>query len=117
NSAASVRTAVDAIRARRAEQRVAVIHNDLPTNDWNELFANVTAAPNGYVHAAGRPVLPLASAGSFFEPAAPSGSVHLGLSFSAAHWLRWQPDLALPAGFYFSEATGDARAALAAQAD
>src|SRR5581483_5347884 len=70
NSAASVRTAVDAIRARRAEQRVAVIHNDLPTNDWNELFANVTAAPNGYVHAAGRPVLPLASAGSFFEPAA-----------------------------------------------
>ncbi len=43
-------------------------------------------------------------------------SVHLGLSFSAAHWLRTQPDLVLPAGFYFSEATGDARTALAARA-
>jgi hypothetical protein len=116
NSAASVRTAVDAVRSRRPDQRLAVIHNDLPTNDWNELFANVAAAPRGYAHAAGEPVLPLASAGSFFEPAAPSASVHLGLSFSAAHWLRSQPQLDLPAGFYFSEADGDVRAALAAQA-
>jgi cyclopropane-fatty-acyl-phospholipid synthase len=116
NSAASVRMAVDAVRARRAGQRVAVIHNDLPTNDWNELFANVAAAPDGYAHAAGAPVLPLASAVSFFDPAAPSASVHLGISFSAAHWLRTQPDLVLDAGFYFSEATGDLRAALAARA-
>ena len=115
NSAASVRTAVDAVRSRRAEQAVAVIHNDLPTNDWNELFTNI-GAPDGYVHAAGVPVLPLASAVSFFTPAAPSGSVHLGLSFSAAHWLRAQPELLVPAGFYFSEATGDTRTALASQA-
>ena len=116
NSAASVRLAVDAVRARRADQAVAVIHNDLPRNDWNELFANVASAPNSYVHAAGPAVLPLASAVSFFEPAAPSASVHLGVSFSAAHWLRAQPDIVLPGGFYFCEATGENRAALATQA-
>ena len=110
NSAASVQIAVDAVRARRADQAVAVIHNDLPGNDWNELFANIASVP------AGPSVLPLASAVSFFEPAAPSASVHLGLSFSAAHWLRSQPDVVLPGGFYFSEATGETRAALEAQA-
>jgi hypothetical protein len=40
NSVASVRVAVEALRARRPHQAVAVIHNDLPKNDWNELFAN-----------------------------------------------------------------------------
>jgi SAM dependent carboxyl methyltransferase len=116
NSVASVRAAVEAVRARRSDQQVAVIHNDLPTNDWNELLANVASAPDSYVTVDGPKVLPLASAVSFFEPAAPSASVHLGMSFSAAHWLRTQPDVVLPEGFYFSEATGAVRAAIAAQA-
>jgi len=54
---------------------------------------------------------------SFFEPAAPAGSVHLGMSFSAAHWLRRQPDVVVREGVYFCEATGQARARLAAEAD
>jgi SAM dependent carboxyl methyltransferase len=116
NSVASVRLAVEAVRARRPDQAFAVIHNDLPTNDWNELFANVASAPETYMRVGGRPTLALASAVSFFEPAAPSASVHLGVSFSAAHWLRRQPEVSVPRGFYFSEAIGDARAALAAQA-
>jgi cyclopropane-fatty-acyl-phospholipid synthase len=116
NSVSAVRTAVDKVRLRRVDQAIAVIHNDLPTNDWNELFANVASAADSYVHAAGPPVLALASAVSFFEPAAPSASVHLGLSFSAAHWLRSQPELVLPGGFYFAEAMGEIRGALATQA-
>ena len=117
NSIESLRVAVAAVRARRPAQPVAVIHNDLPTNDWNELFANVAAAGEGTAEPEGPPVVPLASAISFFEPAAPAGSVHLGLSFSAAHWLRDRPDVDVTGGFYFCEATGEARAALAAQAD
>jgi hypothetical protein len=39
------------------------------------------------------------------------------MSFSAAHWLRDQPTVAVPDGFYFCEATGAARDALARQAD
>jgi hypothetical protein len=116
SSAASMRTAVDAVRAAERERAIAAIHNDVPTNDWNTLFANLAADPDGYAHAAGPPVVPLASAVSFFEAAAPAGSVHLGMSFSAAHWLRTQPDVSVP-GFYFCEATGDARDVLAAQAD
>jgi len=108
NSIESIQTAIDAVLARRPGQRIAVIHNDLPTNDWNQLFANVTAS--------GQAPVPLASAISFFEPAAPAASVHLGLSFAAAHWLRSQPEVVVPEGFYFCEATGAARAALTAQA-
>jgi hypothetical protein len=115
-SATSMRTAVDAVRAAAPERTITAIHNDVATNDWNTLFANLAGDPDGYAHAAGPPVVPMASAVSFFDAAAPAGSVHLGMSFSAAHWLRTQPDLTMP-GFYFCEATGDAREALARQAD
>lgn len=76
----------------------------------------MASAPDSYVRALGPPVLALASAVSFFEPAAPSRSVHLGVSFSAAHWLRRQPAVVVSDGLYFSEATGDACAMLAEQA-
>jgi cyclopropane-fatty-acyl-phospholipid synthase len=117
NSIASVRTAVAAVRAREPDRAVAAVHNDVPTNDWNELFANVASRADSYLTVAGPPVLPLASAVSFYEATVPAGAAHLGVSFSAAHWLRTQPTVAVPDAFYFCEATGDARAALAAQAD
>jgi SAM dependent carboxyl methyltransferase len=117
NSILSLRTAVDAVREREATRPIAALHNDVPTNDWNTLFANLASDPASYLHADGPPVLPLASAGSFFEPAAPARSVQLGVSFSAAHWLRTQPTVTVPEGFYFCEATNSARAALAAQAE
>jgi hypothetical protein len=112
-----VTVAVAAIRDRRADVPVAVIHNDVPTNDFNQLFANLRDAPDGYLGLAGPPVVPLASAASFFGPVAPAASVGLGLSFSAAHWLRAQPDLAVPEGFSFSAAVGPTRDALRTQAD
>jgi cyclopropane-fatty-acyl-phospholipid synthase len=117
NSIASATTAARAVRARGATQPIAVLHNDLPTNDWNALFHNLAAATDSYLTLDGGAALPLVSAISFFEPAAPRGSVHLGLSSSAAHWLRHQPDVVVPEGFYFSEATGAARAALQHAAD
>jgi cyclopropane-fatty-acyl-phospholipid synthase len=117
NSLASVRAAVEAVRARNAQQPVAAVHNDLPSNDWNQLFGNLASRSDSYAHLGGPPVLPLASAISFFEPAVPPASAHLGVSFSAAHWLRHQPSVAVPEGLYFCEATGAARSELAAQAD
>jgi gibberellin A4 carboxyl methyltransferase len=39
NSIASIRAAIAAVRARSSDQQVAAVHNDLPTNDWNQLFA------------------------------------------------------------------------------
>ena len=116
NSISSLRSAVDAVRGREADRAIAAIHNDVPTNDWNTLFANLTSDPNSYLRVSGPPVLPMASARSFFEPAAPIASVNLGVSFSAAHWLRTQPDVTVPEGFYFCEATGAAHDALRDQA-
>jgi hypothetical protein len=58
----------------------------------------------------------MASGRSFFEPVVPPRLAHLQVSYSAAHWLRSDPDVAVPGGFYFSEATGAARASLARQA-
>jgi hypothetical protein len=113
NSIASTTAAARAVRARRAGQPIVVLHNDLLTNDWNELFHQLAAAADSYLDLEGAAALPLVSAISFFEPAAPRASVHLGLSSSAAHWLRHQPDVVLPGGFYFCEATGDLRARLA----
>ena len=117
NSIASVRSAVVAVRARERDRLVAAVHNDLPTNDWNELFANLATRDDGYGGLTGPPVLPLASAISFYEPVVPAAAAHLAVSFSAAHWLRSQPDVDAPDAFYFCDAPDGARAALAAQAD
>ncbi|MGI9080377.1 MAG: hypothetical protein ACR2GF_06130 [Acidimicrobiales bacterium] len=43
-------------------------------------------------------------------------SVRLGTSFSAAHWLSSQPDVVVPGGFSFSEATDDTAAVIATEA-
>lgn len=117
NSIAATTAAARAVRARHPDQPLAVLHNDLPTNDWNELFRDLDAASESYVRIDGAAALPLVSAISFFEPAAPRGSVHLGLSSSAAHWLRRQPEVDVPEGFYFCEATGETRLELARTAD
>jgi hypothetical protein len=117
NSIAALRTAIETARHLDAARPVVTLHNDLPTNDWNQLFRNLATSPDSYLQVPGPPVLPLASAVSFFLPAAPPGSVRLGVSFSAAHWLREQPKAAVPNGFYFCEAMGKARTALAEEAD
>ena len=115
NSIKAVTWAAEAVRARNANVPVAVLHNDVPTNDFNQLFANLRNAPHSYVELH-PPALPLASAASFFGPAAPERSVHLGMSFSAAHWLSSQPQVVVPRSFYFADAVGDARRALEYQA-
>ncbi len=115
NSITMVSRAITAVRERQPAIPAAALHNDVPTNDFNQLFANLVATPGSYLSLE-PPVLPLASAASFFETAAPAGSIRLGTSFSAAHWLSSQPEVVVPQGFYFSEAVGYPRDALARQA-
>ncbi len=115
NSIKMVSRAIAAVRAREPGIAAAVLHNDVPTNDFNQLFANLAATPDSYLDL-DPPVLPLVSVVSFFQVAAPIGSVRLGMSFSAAHWLSTQPDVFVPGGFYFADAMGDTQAALEQQA-
>jgi len=115
NSIKMVSRAISAVRTREPGIAAAVLHNDVPTNDFNQLFANLVATPDCYLHL-DPPVVPMASAGSFFQVAAPVGSVRLGMSFSAAHWLSAQPDVMVPGGFYFADAMGEAQDVLHRQA-
>jgi len=115
NSIRMVSRAIAAVRTRRPGIPAAALHNDVPTNDFNQLFANLVNTPASYLDL-DPPVLPLASAASFFETAAPGGSIRLGTSFSAAHWLSSQPEVVVPEGFYFCEAVGDTHDALGRQA-
>jgi len=115
NSIKMVSRALSAVRTRQPGIAAAALHNDVPTNDFNQLFANLVTTPDSYLEL-DPPVLPLVSAASFFQVAAPIGSVRLGLSFSAAHWLSTQPDVVVPGGFYFADAMGDTHETLARQA-
>lgn len=111
----SVRTVVTALRERSDELPVLAIHNDVLTNDFTALFANV-ADGESYLRLPGGPVYAAAAAGSFYSQVVPSGSVQLGMCSNAAHWYREQPKLELPGGMYFSDAAADVRQALADQA-
>ena len=49
NSIKMASNAVTAVRARQPGIAVAALHNDVPTNDFNQLFANLAAAPDSYL--------------------------------------------------------------------
>jgi SAM dependent carboxyl methyltransferase len=114
-SVRAVETAVSALRGLHPERPLEVIHNDVPGNDFTQLFRNV-AGDQGYLPSEGGPVYALAAAGSFFEQVIPDASADLGMCSNAAHWLRRQPEAEIPSGMYFPEASGEEREKIASQA-
>jgi cyclopropane-fatty-acyl-phospholipid synthase len=113
-SVRAVGTAIAAIREGGRDRPLQVIHNDVPDNDFTQLFRNV-AGTDGYLRAGG-PVYALAAAGSFFDQVIPDHSADLGMCSNASHWLRHQPTARIQDGMYFCEAAGDEREAIASQA-
>ncbi|MEO1226302.1 MAG: hypothetical protein AAFX92_18940 [Pseudomonadota bacterium] len=112
-------TVLNALRERDAgvpaDQSIVTVHNDLIGNDWNGLFANI-AGPGGYLN--DMPNLRVeATAGSFFGTVAGAGSVDLGLSFGASHWLSGQVRIASPGSLFFCDLPEPARGEVAAMAD
>jgi gibberellin A4 carboxyl methyltransferase len=118
NSIATVGRVLDAVAKRcpaGSALEMFVVHNDLPTNDFATLLANL-AAPGSYL--AGRPdVRVLTAPRSFFERVVPLGTIRFGTSDSAAHWLsRQPPGLDLPHALYRSDAPPAELAKILAQA-
>jgi len=114
NSMAIVGEALTLLAARGATD-MAVLHNDLPTNDWGTLAANL-AGPDSYLRTFPA-VRALFAPRGFFERVTLPASVTLGTSGSAAHWLSAQPaGIDMPRSLYRSDAPPDQLARILAQA-
>ena len=111
----AIGTAFAAVRERDAELPLLAIHNDVLSNDFTQVFRNVAAA-DGYLKVPGGPVYAVAAGGSFFGQVVPAGMVELGMCSNAAHWFREQQRQPIDGGMYFSDASGEARTALAGAA-
>lgn len=64
------------------KQRILVVHNDLPTNDWAPLFEILNNNKSFYGVASGR---------SFYEQCLPSNTLAIGYTSTALHWLSQKP--------------------------
>lgn len=107
----AVKPAVEAYRALFPEDPIAVCHADQPGNDWNALF-ELASGPSGYLKGA-TAVRSEAAVGSFYDAMATPGSVALGTSFAACHWLSHAVRLDAPGTVWFADLTGPARAEMA----
>jgi hypothetical protein len=112
NELEPMRLAIEVLRGRGTERPISVVHTDIPSNDFSTLFENVEQSAGTYLHQPG--VFAFAAGRSFYERIFPDASVTLGWSGIAVHWLSRVPE-PVPDHVYCAFATGDARAALAAQ--
>ena len=83
-----VTTVLREVRRRAPERPIAMVYTDQPRNDFNALFA-IVQAPGRLDGITGLDVL--ASATSFYRRILPPGSLSLGFSATAMHWLSAKP--------------------------
>src|SRR6516225_3439632 len=74
---------------RRTRQPVRTIYSDLPSNNFNQLFANLEEARRTGLLPGG--IHPSAVGGSFYGPLLPAGTVHFATCFNAIQWLDQLP--------------------------
>lgn len=92
NSILSTGLATRTLRQRGAKNPISAVFSDLPTNNFNQLFASLQEVSES---AAEVGVFPAAVGASFYSPVCPPRSVHLGMSFTAVLWLDRLPAVPL----------------------
>ena len=100
-----------AVRARAANRPIEIIYTDLPRNDFSQLFRMLhgqTGVASYYGQIPG--VYPLASGTSFHEPIVPEGTLDLGFSATASHYISKAP-CNITGHVHMVGATGSERAA------
>ena len=80
NAIRAMGTIVAGLR-RRTGQPLQTIYSDLPSNNFNQLFANLEEARRAGLFPAD--VYPSAVGGSFYGPLLPPGTVHFATCFNA----------------------------------
>lgn len=85
NAVGVMRAIGNSLRHRRLTQSLQIVFSDLPSNNFNRLFANL----NDVALTGGMPtgVFASACAGSFYHALVPPGSVHLITCFNSLLWL------------------------------
>ena len=107
--------ALEAIRAKAPTRPIQMIYTDLPRNDFSQLFRTIHGQTDlqSYLPEIDN-LYVFGSATSFHEPIVPPGALHLGFSATASHYIRETP-CDIPDHVHMVGATGDVRAAYAAQ--
>jgi len=84
--------AIGAIRERFPARDVQIVYTDQPRNDYNAIFRMVhgLTGQTSYIDRFEN-VQVLASATSFYDPILPTGTLDLGFSATAMHWLSRKP--------------------------
>jgi len=72
---------------------IAIYHTDIPLNDYNILINTIHNNKESYMTLSSpdSPILPFATATSFYQQVLASSSLHLGFSSAAVHWLSRRP--------------------------
>lgn len=80
--------AIDCVSTRAPQAPITVVYADQPRNDFNALIANVYGLGAYESYLDGRAhVFPLVSGTTFYRQILPSGTLDIGFSATAMHWL------------------------------
>ena len=80
--------AIDAVRKRAPQAPVSIVYSDQPRNDFNALIANVYGlGPFETYLERHENLFPLVSGTTFYKQILPAGSLNVGFSATAMHWL------------------------------
>src|SRR5262249_16668195 len=91
NSLGPLGAAIGVLRERSgADRPICVVHTDLPGNDFSALFQIIANDPESYLQGDAS-IFPFAIGRSFYGSLFPPGSVTLGWSSWAVHWMRRAP--------------------------
>jgi len=93
NAIHAVGAIIEALRERTSAD-IWTFFDDLPTNDFNRLFANLFPDTKRSSRPPG--IYPAAVGGSLFERVAPASSLHVATTFNAVGWMSALPATRLP---------------------
>ena len=83
NTIHAMKMIIDCLRkSKYANHNCLIVHNDLPTNDWKQLFQSLNDDKTYWGLASGR---------SFYDSCLPPNSVTVGFCSSSLHWLSSKP--------------------------
>ena len=83
-----VGSAIEAVRKRAPRAPISIVYSDQPRNDFNALIANVYGlGPFETYLERHENLFPLVSGTTFYKQILPAGTVDIGFSATAMHWM------------------------------